>query len=77
MQYQLKKGIEAFTVVEGPGAGLQFKPGESYAEIPPAEAKKFEPLLPPPEISGRLNKKAVIEEDQPPEEPIPSATTKK
>jgi hypothetical protein len=39
--YQLKKGQEAFTVVEGPFKGRSFKPGQLYAEIPPQEARKF------------------------------------
>lgn len=39
--FQLKKGKEGFTVVEGPFKGRAYKPGETYAEIPPQEAGKF------------------------------------
>jgi hypothetical protein len=39
--YQLKKGQESFTVVEGPFAKKTFAPGKIYAEIPPGEAKRF------------------------------------
>lgn len=39
--YQLKKGQEAFTVVEGPFAGQTFKPGVHYAEIPKETAGRF------------------------------------
>ena len=39
--YQLKKGKEAFTVVEGQFKGVTFKPGTSYSEIPSAMAGSF------------------------------------
>lgn len=39
--YRLKKGIEAFTVVEGPFAGRSFAPGSSYDEIPTGMAGRF------------------------------------
>ncbi len=39
--YQLKKGQESFTPVEGPFAKKMFSPGIPYAEIPPQEAKRF------------------------------------
>lgn len=39
--YQLKKGKEAFTVVEGPFKNQTFVPGKLYAEIPPGDAKRF------------------------------------
>lgn len=39
--YQLKKGQEAFTVVEGQFAGRNFKPGERYKDIPPGMSKRF------------------------------------
>lgn len=39
--YQLKKGQQSFTVVEGPFAGRTFAPGQVYPEIPLNEAKRF------------------------------------
>ena len=39
--YQLKKGQEKFTVVEGPCKGMSFAPGVRYAEIPREHAKRF------------------------------------
>jgi hypothetical protein len=42
--FQLKKGKEAFTVVEGLFKGRSFKPGQPYAEIPLQEAGKFETI---------------------------------
>lgn len=39
--YQLKKGQESFTPVEGPLAGREFVPGKLYGEIPPVEARRF------------------------------------
>ncbi len=44
MPYRLKKGVEAFTVMDGPFEGRSFKPGVAYTEIPPQEAKKFEEI---------------------------------
>jgi hypothetical protein len=43
--YKLKPGIEAFTVVDGPFAKHDFKPGRVYDDIPPQEAKKFEEII--------------------------------
>jgi hypothetical protein len=42
--YKLKKGREAFEVVDGPMAGRRFVPGKKYAEIPPMEAVLFEKI---------------------------------
>ena len=39
--YQLKKGQEAFTLVEGPLAGRTYKPGERYQEIPRELSGRF------------------------------------
>jgi hypothetical protein len=39
--YQLKKGQEAFTVVEGFFKGKTFKPGARYEEIPREYAGRF------------------------------------
>ncbi len=39
--FQLKKGKEALTMVEGPFKGRSFKPGESYSDIPPGMAGSF------------------------------------
>ena len=38
--YQLKKGREGFSMVEGPFKG-RFEPGKSYSEIPPGMAESF------------------------------------
>ena len=38
--YQLKKGKEGFTMVEGPFKG-RFEPGKSYDKIPPGMAGSF------------------------------------
>jgi hypothetical protein len=40
--YKLKKGYEEFSIVEGPFAGKTFRRGESYAEVPPQEMRRFE-----------------------------------
>ena len=40
-KYKLKAGQESFTPVEGPFALKTFKPGQTYAEIPPEEAGRF------------------------------------
>ena len=50
--YQLKKGVQSFTVVEGPLANQTFSPGESYAEIPPGEEAKFEIITASGQPSG-------------------------
>ena len=39
--YQLKPGVPAFEVVDGPFAGRKFKAGVLYKEVPPEEAHKF------------------------------------
>jgi len=39
--FELKKGKEAFTMVEGPFGGRKFEPGKSYDEIPPGMAGNF------------------------------------
>lgn len=41
MPYILKKGIEAFDVVDGPFAGKKYKLGVEYQEVPSQEAHKF------------------------------------
>lgn len=54
--FQLKNGKEGFTVVEGPYKGRTFRPGESYAEIPPQEAGKFTEIkkaAAPPRKTGK------------------------
>jgi hypothetical protein len=38
--YQLKKGKEGFTMVEGPFKG-RFEPGKDYDKIPPGMAESF------------------------------------
>lgn len=38
--YQLKKGKEGFTMVEGPFKG-RFEPGKDYDKIPPGMAGSF------------------------------------
>jgi len=42
--FQLKKGKEGFTVVEGPFAGRSFTHGQPYAEVPPGTSGKFEEI---------------------------------
>jgi|GEM_PF-3236931 len=42
--YKLKQGVQGFTVIDGPMAKKSFKQGETYAEIPPQEAAKFEEI---------------------------------
>lgn len=44
--YQLKKGQESFTPVEGPYAGRKYVPGRLYEEIPPEEEKRFVKIKP-------------------------------
>ena len=39
--HELKKGKEAFTMVEGPFKGRKFEPGKSYDAIPPGMAGSF------------------------------------
>lgn len=48
MKHKLKKGIEAFEVVDGPFAGKKFQREKTYDEIPPQEKGKFEALDPTP-----------------------------
>lgn len=48
MSYRLKRGCEAFEVVEGHLAGRKFIPGRTYEEIPAAEAHKFDGSGPAP-----------------------------
>ena len=40
--YKLKRGVQAFDVVDGPFAGRKFVPGKEYAEVPPQEKHKFD-----------------------------------
>lgn len=42
MLYQLKSGQPAFQVVDGPCKGRTYRPGETYQEIPPREAARFD-----------------------------------
>jgi hypothetical protein len=51
--YRLKKGIEAFSVVEGPMAGRAFAAGKTYEEIPPQEAEKFEEIKEATDPAGK------------------------
>lgn len=57
MPYILKKGVEAFEVVDGPLAGRKFVPGKTYAEIPPQEKAKFKSVAPPETRSPAAAKK--------------------
>ena len=43
--YKLKQKVQGFTVIDGPMAKKSFKQGETYAEIPPQEAAKFEKIV--------------------------------
>jgi len=42
MQYQLKKGQEAFDMVDGEFAGRKYRKGKVYDAVPPGEKHKFE-----------------------------------
>ncbi|MEN6422079.1 MAG: hypothetical protein ABFD76_09030 [Smithella sp.] len=44
-QYQLKTGVQGFTVIDGEMAGRSFKSGIAYNEIPSQEAAKFDVVL--------------------------------
>ena len=44
MAYRLKQNVENFEVVDGPFAGRGYVSGETYAEIPSAEAARFEKI---------------------------------
>lgn len=43
----LKPGQEAFRVVDGPYAGRLYQPGQSYIDIPPEEAHRFDEAVTP------------------------------
>jgi len=64
--YQLKKGQEAFTVVEGPLKGKTFKPGARYDDIPPGMSGRFAAI-----------KAAAAPEPEPAAEPAKPKTEKK
>jgi hypothetical protein len=59
--YQLKIGQESFTPVEGPVAGRQFVPGESYGQIPPGEEGRFEKIQDDPAPDPEAAKPAKAE----------------
>lgn len=42
MRYRLKKGVEAFQIVDGPFAGRKYERGKTYKEVPPREHHRFE-----------------------------------
>ena len=42
--YTLRKGQPALQVVDGPCKGRTYRPGETYAEIPPREAARFDTI---------------------------------
>ncbi|OPY74716.1 MAG: hypothetical protein A4E64_02138 [Syntrophorhabdus sp. PtaU1.Bin058] len=44
MQYRLKSNEAPFEVVDGPMAGRKFSAGETYTEVPPQEAHRFEEI---------------------------------
>lgn len=46
MPYKLKPNQESFQSVDGPFDGRKFLSGQTYAEIPPEEAEKFEEINP-------------------------------
>ena len=58
MEYQLKKGVESFEVVDGPYAGRKYMRGKIYTDIPPQEKRKFEEVKKPPAPSSIPPKKA-------------------
>jgi len=45
-QFRLKQNGPDIEIVDGPFAGRTFKAGEIYAEIPPAEAARFDAIEP-------------------------------
>jgi len=45
-KYRLKKGQEAFQIVDGPDARMKFEKGRTYTKIPKAEARRFEEVKP-------------------------------
>jgi len=52
--YKLKEDQESITVVEGPFAGRNYRHGETYAEVPPQEMRRFEEIKPAPAPGGPL-----------------------
>ena len=44
--FRLRKNAPDFEVVDGPFTGRTFRAGETYAEIPPEEASRFEAVAP-------------------------------
>lgn len=46
--FTLKKTEPDFEMVDGPFAGRKFRAGESYAEVPPAEKRRFEAVAAEP-----------------------------
>jgi hypothetical protein len=52
MLYKLKPNQEPFVVCGGPFEGRKFLTGQTYAEIPPEEADRFDETEPVIESSG-------------------------
>jgi hypothetical protein len=42
MPYKLNPNVPDFDLTDGPFAGRQYRAGEIYTEVPPAEKDKFE-----------------------------------
>ena len=57
--YKLKENQESFQVVDGAFAGRSYKRGESYAEVPPNEAHRFDEMPDIPDNTTRKEKAAV------------------
>lgn len=65
--YKLKRGVEAFDMVDGPLAGKKYRHGETYPEkdIPPAYKDKFEKVKVQAEAKRTA---ATVPKTSPPEE---------
>lgn len=50
--FKLKKGQEAFTIMDGPDAGKTYRPGMSYDQAPAGYETRFEKIKPSPAVSS-------------------------
>lgn len=62
--FRLKKNQPPFEVVDGPAAGQKYTHEIAYADLPPGEAGRFEPIEPPApvETGARDRKKKTADE---------------
>jgi hypothetical protein len=54
--YKLKENQESFQVVDGEFAGRSYKRGETYSEVPPNEAYRFDEIPDAPDNTTRGKK---------------------